>query len=143
MSFAVVLMMDYLSAQVYTITDRGPNQGCDDLADAFAMNRPGSSRIAEGKGFPLEKFAPTVTQINLTEGFAHVNGMAGGLIIKKMMPLKYKGSRKGPAAWDLEKYGEYSTGRGNKPPFMEYDSTTTLYGKDCFGYLCAQQIGSG
>lgn len=108
---------------MYAITDRGPNQDCGDLS--------GFSRgtVANGKGFPLEKFSPTVTELELVEGDDYVNDNAGGLIITKMMPLHYIKAREGPDAWNLDKYGEYATGRGNKGGYMQYRSDYPNYGK--------------
>ena len=48
------------AVQVYTITDRGPNQNCGDLADMRS-----GVKVDSGKGFPLENFAPSVTEIEL------------------------------------------------------------------------------
>jgi hypothetical protein len=108
---------------VYAITDRGPNQDCNDLS------KISRGTVANGKGFPLEKFSPTVTELELVEGDDYVNDNAGGLIITKMMPLHYIKAREGPDAWNLDKYGEYATGRGNKGGYMQYRSDYLNYGK--------------
>ena len=46
--------------QVYTITDRGPNQDCGDLSDLRS-----NVEVDSGKGFPLERFAPSLAEIEL------------------------------------------------------------------------------
>ena len=43
--------------------------------------------------------------------------MAGKMKVTGNVPLKYSASRN-------EKYGEYSTGRGNKDHFLAYDDDT-------------------
>jgi hypothetical protein len=52
------------SVQVYTITDRGPNQDCGDLTD---LRTPKPAQDG-GKAFPLEKFAPSMTMLELDAG---------------------------------------------------------------------------
>ena len=54
------------SLQVYTITDRGPNQDCGDMSDATSGRNP-KPTVDSGKGFPLERFSPTVTEVSLTK----------------------------------------------------------------------------
>jgi hypothetical protein len=84
---------------MYTITDRGPNQDCGDLQDRIPP-----SGVSSGKGFPLEKFAPSISEIVVDEHY---------LSIKNMFSLKYDKPR--------EKYGIHATGRGNKDDFVIYE----------------------
>jgi len=115
--------------QVYAITDRGPNQDCGDLTtDWRSDNKPA---VDSGKGFPLEKFAPTVTELELTAGWSHEMDKNGGLTVTKMMPLHYAEAR--------EVYGKYATGRGTKPPFAQWKSATTKYGESATSLPDAMQ----
>jgi len=113
--------------QVYTITDRGPNQDCGDLT-GLRKTKPA---VASGKAFPLEKFAPTVTELEITGGWSHEMDKNGGLTVTKMMPLHYAEAR--------EVYGKYATGRGTKPPFAQWKSATTKYGESATSLPDAMQ----
>jgi hypothetical protein len=97
-------------SQVYWITDRGPNQGCD---EHYSWWQPKLPTIKSGKGFPLEKFAPTFGEVELT-------GNETAPKMKGMFPLRYQKSR--------EKYGTWATGRGTKAAYLSYSTST--YGGD-------------
>ena len=90
---------------MYSITDRGPNQDCGDLSEwRAAASVPEDS----GKAFPLERFAPTVTELSLYKR---------NLSINRMTPLSYKHVRD-------HVHGAYATGKGTKDSLMIYEGST-------------------
>jgi hypothetical protein len=67
-------------------------------------------KISAGKGFPLEKFAPTFGEVELTGNETEPK-------MKGMFPLRYQNCR--------EKYGKWATGRGTKAAYLSYSTSTT------------------
>jgi hypothetical protein len=65
--------------------------------------------INTGKGFPLEKFAPTFGEVELTE-------TATAPTMKGMFPLRYQKSR--------EKYGKWASGKGTKAAYLSYNENS-------------------
>lgn len=61
------------------LTDRGPNQDCEDLADLDPVKYSDAVGKA-GKGFPTKGFAPTMTHFSV--------GADGELVVEKSVPLK-------------------------------------------------------
>jgi hypothetical protein len=49
------------------LTDRGPNQDCQDLEDKYGVSLATHSARA-GKGFPVPRFAPTITHLRAACG---------------------------------------------------------------------------
>jgi len=104
---------DFHDLQVYWITDRGPNQGCNDADSLWGGSswQPASAMRTSAKGFPLERFAPSYGEVDLT---------STALTVKGMFPLRYQKSR--------AKYDTWATGRGTKGNFISYDSSTLTGG---------------
>ena len=63
--FGSGMTWDPCNEKIYTITDRGPNQNCGDIDDDYKAGKVPhrSPGVSSGKGFPLEKFSPAMTEI--------------------------------------------------------------------------------
>ena len=88
------------------LTDRGPNQDCEALFEADPV-KYAAAKGKSGKGFPLRKFAPTLTTFQ-------TDSETNKIVIRKNVPLK--GSD-----------GKPITGISNTP------ADDTPYGTDCAG----------
>jgi len=95
------------------LTDRGPNQDCEDLAEADPK-RHTAAEGKDGKGFYLPTFSPTLIFFNLTTD--------GKMLMTKAVPLR------GTA-------GERVTGLSNTV------RDDTPYGANCVGEPLALDVG--
>jgi len=95
------------------LTDRGPNQDCEDLADADPV-RHAAAAGKDGKGFYLPAFSPALVYFKLTSG--------GRLKLTKSVPL-------------VGTAGERISGLPNG------DRDDTPYGANCAGEPLATDVG--
>ena len=63
------------------ITDRGPNQKCEDVSDFGIEGLEAALEVDGSKGFPTPSFQPSIT-------FTELNRGEGTLNMKKSCPLK-------------------------------------------------------
>ena len=120
--FGSGMTWDPCNEKIYTITDRGPNQNCGDIDDDYKAGKvPNRSPgVSSGKGFPLEKFSPAMTEIAIDgEKISIVN----------VSPFHYNEKRNVTSEGTKYEY-KWATGRGTKSDFVKYDDDNKMGADD-------------
>ena len=120
--FGSGMTWDPCNEKIYTITDRGPNQNCGDIDDDYKAGKvPNRSPgVSSGKGFPLEKFSPAMTEIA-------IDGKK--LSIVNVSPFHYIEERNVTSEGTKYEY-KWATGRGTKSDFVKYDDDNKMGADD-------------